>query len=65
MLCCCGADGVVSPEPQLDRVEMAFRRMDRNKDGFITWDEFIKVSMKEAILFSMFILFTECWAPLT
>ena len=54
MLCCCGADGVVSPEPQLDRVEMAFRRMDRNKDGFITWDEFIKVSMKEAILFSMF-----------
>ena len=43
LLCCCG--GTVSPEPGPDRVELAFKRMDKNKDGFITWDEFNKVSL--------------------
>ena len=41
LLCCCG--GTVTPEPGPDRVELAFKRMDKNKDGFITWDEFNKV----------------------
>lgn len=38
---CCGA-GVraESPAGELDRVEGAFRRIDRNGDGFITWEEF-------------------------
>ena len=41
LLCCCG--GSVSPEPEPDRVELAFKRMDRNRDGFLTWEEFNKV----------------------
>ena len=42
LLCCCSG-GSVSPEPELDRVELAFKRMDKNKDGYITWEEFTKV----------------------
>ena len=29
--------------PDEDRVELAFRRIDLNNDGFITWDEFVQV----------------------
>ena len=43
LLCCCSGRGSVSPERELDRVEVAFKRMDRNNDGYITWEEFTKV----------------------
>ena len=45
LLCCCSGRGSVSPERELDRVEVAFKRMDRNNDGYITWEEFTKVKM--------------------
>jgi Ca2+-binding EF-hand superfamily protein len=45
-LCCCRSGrSSVSPERELDRVELAFKRMDRNNDGYITWEEFTKVNM--------------------
>ena len=28
--------------PEEDRIELAFRRIDMNNDGFITWDEFVQ-----------------------
>ena len=40
LLCCC-KKAVVNPDE--DRVELAFRRIDLNNDGFITWDEFVQV----------------------
>ena len=30
---------------EMARVEVAFRRMDRNRDGFIDWDEFLQVNL--------------------
>ena len=45
LLCCRSGSGSVSPERQPDRVELAFKRMDRNNDGYITWEEFTKVDM--------------------
>jgi len=39
-LCCCKNSTTVIPDE--DRVELAFRRIDLNNDGFITWDEFVK-----------------------
>ena len=44
LLGCCGVS--VSPEPEPDRVELAYKRMDRNSDGFPTWEEFNKVCGK-------------------
>lgn len=38
-LCCCKKSSVI---PDEDRVELAFRRIDLNNDGFITWDEFVQ-----------------------
>ena len=38
-LCCCAK---VTPDAE-DRVELAFRRIDLNNDGFITWEEFVQV----------------------
>ena len=40
LLCCCKKPVVI---PEEDRVELAFRRIDLNNDGFITWDEFVQV----------------------
>ena len=40
LLCCCRKAAV---NPDEDRVELAFRRIDLNNDGFITWDEFVQV----------------------
>ena len=46
MFCCCfGTKREVSPEPEVDRVEAAFKRMDRNMDGFLTWEEFKRVTL--------------------
>ena len=42
LFCCC-KQASVNPD-ELDRIELAFRRIDLNNDGVITWDEFLKVS---------------------
>ena len=42
VFCCCKR--AVSPEKEVDRIELAFRRIDLNNDGYITWDEFKRVS---------------------
>jgi len=42
LLCCCRGQGSISPVKELDRVELAFNRMDRNSDGYLTWEEFSK-----------------------
>ena len=44
-MCCCSGRGSVSPEREVDRVERAFMKMDRNKTGYITWEEFIQVNI--------------------
>ena len=41
-LCCCAK---VTPDAE-DRVELAFRRIDLNNDGFITWEEFVQVRLQ-------------------
>ena len=59
LFCCGGRGGSVSPEPEMDRVELAFRRMDKNKDGFLTWEEFSKVlSLSGNVFQNMFC--SEC-----
>ena len=40
-LCCCGRRPI-SPESE-DRIEHAFRKMDPNNTGYVTWKEFKKV----------------------
>jgi len=40
-LCCCGKRST-TPDEEEDRVEHAFRKMDRDNSGFITWEEFAK-----------------------
>ena len=40
----------------MDRVEVAFRRMDRNKDGYIDWEEFLQVNIPYLYPFSLLIL---------
>ena len=40
--CCCGRRPI-SPEDE-DRIEHAFRKMDSNNAGFITWKQFKKVN---------------------
>ena len=41
----------MTPDAGPDKVELAFRRMDRNKDGYITWEEFNKVIKRHEIIF--------------
>jgi Ca2+-binding EF-hand superfamily protein len=43
LLCCLSGRGLVSPERELDRLELAFKRVDKNNEGYVTWDEFSKV----------------------
>ena len=45
MFGCCGGGGQEPERPhqEPDRVETAFRIMDRNRDGFLTWEEFSRV----------------------
>ena len=40
-LCCCGRRPI-SPEDE-DRIEHAFRKMDPDDTGFVTWSQFKKV----------------------
>ena len=58
LLCCC-KKAVVNPDE--DRVELAFRRIDLNNDGFITWDEFVKVFLFVLFCFNVFFHHLECW----
>ena len=58
LLCCC-KKAVVNPDE--DRVELAFRRIDLNNDGFITWDEFVKVFLFVLFCFNTIFNFSECW----
>ena len=41
-LCCCGKRPV-SPEDEEDRIVHAFRKMDPNNTGYVSWKEFKKV----------------------
>ena len=41
-LCCCGRRPV-SPEDEEDRIVHAFRKMDPNNTGYVSWKEFKKV----------------------
>ena len=50
-LLCCFKKAVVNPDE--DRVELAFRRIDLNNDGFITWDEFVQVFICFKICFNL------------
>ena len=36
--------GRQGPSKMIDRVELAFKRMDKNGDGFISWEEFMEVN---------------------
>ena len=40
--CCCHETNEEIEE--IDKIELAFQRMDINKDGFVTYSEFKKVS---------------------
>ena len=42
--CCCCFINEEEVE-EIDRIELAFQRMDINKDGFVTFSEFKKVKM--------------------
>ena len=52
-ICCCGKRSV-SPDEEEDRVEHAFRRMDRDNSGFVTWTEFAKVVFTKIDLIDFF-----------
>ena len=41
-LCCCGRRPV-SPEDEEDRIVHAFRKMDPNNTGYVSWKQFKKV----------------------
>ena len=41
-LCCCGKPPL-SPEEEEDRIVHAFRKMDPNNTGYVSWKEFKKV----------------------
>ena len=41
---CFGTKPSVTTEPEEDMVGTAFKRMDRNMDGFLTWEEFKRVT---------------------
>ena len=61
-LCCSSRSISVSPEREPDRVEKAFKRMDKNNDGFITWEEFTKVELGRVNLdLKVGIIFLVSW----
>ena len=42
-LCCCGRRAE-SPEEDQDRIDHAFRKMDPNNTGYVSWKQFKKVT---------------------
>jgi len=51
LLCCCSSleDDSFSPavEDGMDKVELAFRKFDLDKDGYLSWEEFRQLGMEE------------------
>ena len=45
MLCCVLMSSNIEAE-EIDRVEAAFMKLDKDGDGFIDWEEFRQVSRK-------------------
>ena len=52
-LCCCGRRPV-SPEDEQDRIDHAFRKMDPNNTGFVSWKQFKKVKAINLFNFELF-----------
>merc|ERR1711953_810975 len=52
-LCCCGRRPV-SPDDEQDRIDHAFRKMDPNNTGFVSWKQFKKVKAINLFNFELF-----------
>ena len=61
-LCCCGRRPV-SPEDEQDRIDHAFRKMDPNNTGFVSWKQFKKVKTINLFNFELFTskYVNKCW----
>jgi hypothetical protein len=45
LLSCCTGQQLVKEDTEMDRVEVVFRRMHRNRDGFVYLKEFLQVNL--------------------
>ncbi|XP_023330326.1 uncharacterized protein LOC111702786 [Eurytemora carolleeae] len=44
LLCCCGGDA--EEDKPVDKIETAFRKLDIDGDGFLSWEEFQQLAVK-------------------